>query len=146
MEIREIFEGISKEREVSKDTLEKSLKLLAPFCPHLAEELWEKLGHEDFISLAEWPKAKEIKQEKSKEDLNERVITHVKEILEKVGQEAKKAFIYVMPFELNLLNKEKIEKGLEKPVEIFAVNDPKKIDPENKSKKALPGKPGVYLE
>jgi hypothetical protein len=39
-----------------------------------------------------------------------------------------------------------ISKNLGKEVEIFAVNDPKKLGPENKSKKALPGKPGVYLE
>jgi len=31
------------------------LKLLAPFAPHMAEELWETLGGEGLISLAEWP-------------------------------------------------------------------------------------------
>ncbi len=31
-------------------------------------------------------------------------------------------------------------------VEIFAVNDKKKHDPENKSKKVKPGRPGIYLE
>ncbi len=32
------------------------LKLLAPFAPHLAEELWEQAGETGFISLAAWPK------------------------------------------------------------------------------------------
>ncbi|MDR1113736.1 MAG: leucine--tRNA ligase [Candidatus Margulisbacteria bacterium] len=31
------------------------LKLLAPYAPHLAEELWEKLGHETSIHLESWP-------------------------------------------------------------------------------------------
>ena len=39
----------------------------------------------------------------------------------------------------------KSAKGFE-DAKIFAVNDKKKYDPENKSKKAKPGKPGIYLE
>ena len=29
--------------------------LLAPFAPHLAEELWEKLGNKDSIFKQKWP-------------------------------------------------------------------------------------------
>jgi len=29
--------------------------LLAPFAPHLAEELWHALGHEESVHLADWP-------------------------------------------------------------------------------------------
>jgi len=36
--------------------LENLLQLLAPFAPHLSEELWQQLGHEDSIHLHEWPK------------------------------------------------------------------------------------------
>ena len=32
------------------------LKLLAPFAPHLTEELWVKLGNKTSIHFAEWPK------------------------------------------------------------------------------------------
>ncbi len=145
IEIRELFDAISKESEISKETLEGSLKLLAPFCPHIAEELWEKLGHKEFISLAEWPKYEEIKEKKSQEDLNEKIILELKQLLEKFPDK-KKAYIYVLPFELAKMNKNQISKELGKDIEVFAVNDPKKFDPENKSKKALPGKPGIYLE
>ena len=31
------------------------VKLLAPFAPHLAEELWQQLGHEQSIFLSGWP-------------------------------------------------------------------------------------------
>jgi leucyl-tRNA synthetase len=30
-------------------------RLLAPFAPHLAEELWERLGHPESLSSAPWP-------------------------------------------------------------------------------------------
>ncbi len=32
-------------------------RLLAPFAPHLAEELWERLGHSESIARAPWPEA-----------------------------------------------------------------------------------------
>jgi leucyl-tRNA synthetase len=32
-------------------------KLLSPFAPHLAEELWQRLGHTDSVALAPWPEA-----------------------------------------------------------------------------------------
>jgi hypothetical protein len=35
--------------------LEKFLKILSPFAPHLAEELWEKLGHNTSILREPWP-------------------------------------------------------------------------------------------
>ncbi|MFH0776203.1 MAG: leucine--tRNA ligase, partial [Patescibacteria group bacterium] len=34
---------------------EDFLRILAPFAPHLAEELWEKLGHKNSIHLETWP-------------------------------------------------------------------------------------------
>ncbi|HEY7600990.1 MAG TPA: leucine--tRNA ligase [Methylomirabilota bacterium] len=36
------------------DTL---VRLLAPFAPHLSEELWEQLGHRDSVFRATWPAA-----------------------------------------------------------------------------------------
>jgi leucyl-tRNA synthetase len=30
-------------------------RLVAPFAPHFAEELWERLGQEGFVTLARWP-------------------------------------------------------------------------------------------
>jgi leucyl-tRNA synthetase len=38
----------------SVDTL---VRLLAPFAPHLAEELWEQLGHRESVFRASWPAA-----------------------------------------------------------------------------------------
>jgi leucyl-tRNA synthetase len=38
-----------------REAFEKLLLCLAPFAPHLAEELWRGLGHEGGISSAPWP-------------------------------------------------------------------------------------------
>lgn len=40
---------------VSEIVYEKLLQLLAPFAPHMAEELWEKMGHTTSIHLEVWP-------------------------------------------------------------------------------------------
>ena len=34
---------------------EPFVQMLAPFAPHIGEELWEKLGHEGGISYVPWP-------------------------------------------------------------------------------------------
>jgi leucyl-tRNA synthetase len=36
--------------------LESLLQLLAPFAPHITEELWQELGHNDTIHIDHWPK------------------------------------------------------------------------------------------
>ncbi|MBI2439316.1 MAG: leucine--tRNA ligase [Candidatus Moranbacteria bacterium] len=39
-----------------KEDMESMLILLSPFAPHIAEEIWEKLGNKKSIFFAEWPK------------------------------------------------------------------------------------------
>ena len=46
---------------VTKEMLTVFIKLLCPFAPHLCEEIWEFLGNDEFLSLAEWPKYDESK-------------------------------------------------------------------------------------
>jgi leucyl-tRNA synthetase len=41
--------------EVVRETLELLTLMIAPMAPHLAEELWEMLGHADDLSHAVWP-------------------------------------------------------------------------------------------
>src|SRR5699024_11543187 len=35
--------------------VEGFVKLLSPVAPHIAEELWQRLGHDDTISYEPWP-------------------------------------------------------------------------------------------
>ncbi|MCI0479260.1 leucine--tRNA ligase [Candidatus Uhrbacteria bacterium] len=40
---------------LSVETREAFLKLLAPFAPHMTEELWHRMGHETSIHVEPWP-------------------------------------------------------------------------------------------
>jgi leucyl-tRNA synthetase len=40
----------------SREVLEALAVIIAPFAPHLAEELWHRFGHESSVVLAPWPK------------------------------------------------------------------------------------------
>ena len=49
------------EANTVQEALEVWLKLLAPFAPHLCEEMWSTAGKRSFISLDEWPQVDENK-------------------------------------------------------------------------------------
>lgn len=40
---------------VYREGVETLLKLLAPFAPHIAEELWHQIGHSDSVHQQNWP-------------------------------------------------------------------------------------------
>ena len=150
IKIRELFNLLPE--ECSKDILEKSLKLLSPFCPHIAEELWEKIGNKEFISLEKWPEVEENKinelfdkQEQAMEKLVQDII-NINKIVESRGDKKEKVYVYILPNEKEFYNSEEISKRIGKEVFIFAVNEAKKYDPQNISKKSKPGKPGIYFE
>ena len=55
----------SNDDGLSKQVYETIVLLLSPFTPHLCEEIWNILGHNDCVSVAQWPKYDEkyIKQD-----------------------------------------------------------------------------------
>ena len=46
---------MAKKEGIDKETLETAVVLIAPFAPHLAEELWQELGHEESVFKNTWP-------------------------------------------------------------------------------------------
>jgi len=50
---------------ITTDEVKTFAKLLAPFAPHIAEEIWETLGGKGFISLTPWPEYDEAKTKDS---------------------------------------------------------------------------------
>ena len=50
---------------IDKETIETFIRMLAPFAPHIAEELWEAYGHTDSVFHTSWPEAD---QEAMKDD------------------------------------------------------------------------------
>ncbi len=51
-----LLNAFDKQEQISRNIFEKIIILLSSFAPHISEELWEKLGHTDSITLATWPK------------------------------------------------------------------------------------------
>ena len=48
---------MAKKDGIDKDTLKTAVVLLAPFAPHLGEELWRQLGETDSVFHTTWPSA-----------------------------------------------------------------------------------------
>ena len=60
-----MIEMAKKEGGIDKAPLEAAVAMLAPFAPHISEELWEALGHDTSVFAQGWP---EYDAEKMKDD------------------------------------------------------------------------------
>ena len=49
--VNEVYKVGSCPREYA----EGLIKMLSPICPHVGEEIWEKMGHQDTIAFEPWP-------------------------------------------------------------------------------------------
>jgi leucyl-tRNA synthetase len=150
IKLRELFESFGE--GVSKKDFLVFLKMISPVCPHLAEELWEKLGNKEFISLEKWPDADESKIDEKLEEQEKQIekvsgdIRNILRILESRGEKNKKvAKIYAIPNEVSLYkdNLKALEKSVSLDVEVYSVGDAKET---GKVIKAKPGKPGILIE
>lgn len=56
-----IIDQAREQGGVDPSTLETLVVLLAPFAPHIAEELWEQLGHSESVFNQSWPICDESK-------------------------------------------------------------------------------------
>jgi leucyl-tRNA synthetase len=153
IEIRNFFNYIS-EKKIDKKTALDFLKVLHIYSPFITEELWEKLGNKKSISFSKWPEADESKinenlerEEKAVEKLAED-INSVKAIFTKDKKKVDRVYVYVIPPEKNLIleNISLIEKKTKLKIVLYSVNDKDKYDPQEKAKRAKPGKPAIYLE
>jgi leucyl-tRNA synthetase len=82
---------------VMTEFIDTRIRLLSPFAPHLGEELWKIIGHEDLVSNAPWPKFDELKISNLAEE-NEyfifNVITDIQKITKIARINPKRIFIY----------------------------------------------------
>jgi len=99
-----------------RSIVEKFVLILAPFAPHIAEELWEKLGHTNSLAYEPWPdydkeliKEKEIElavqvngkirdrivvaAETDEEQIKQKALSGQKVIAAMAGKEAKKIIV-----------------------------------------------------
>jgi leucyl-tRNA synthetase len=105
---------LSKQEIRPKSVVEKFVLVLAPFAPHIAEELWARLGHTDTLAYQPWPEYdKELIREKEVElvvqvngKIKDRIVVSTDADVEQIKQKA--------------LAREKVKKAL-------AGKEPKKI-------------------
>lgn len=99
-----------------REVLEPLTILIAPYAPHIAEELWQKLGHESSIATAAFPEFEEqyliestkeypisfngkmrftleMPLDMSKEEIERTVLEHEKTIQQLNGREPKKVIV-----------------------------------------------------
>ncbi|AYN69420.1 leucine--tRNA ligase [Euzebyella marina] len=107
---------LSSQKCASRQILEPLIILVSPYTPHIAEELWEKLGHTESISEAPFPKFEEkylvesskeypisfngkmrfkleLPLDMSKEDIESAVLAHEKTQQQLQGRTPKKVIV-----------------------------------------------------
>ncbi|UQS81640.1 leucine--tRNA ligase [Bombilactobacillus folatiphilus] len=47
--------AVQKQTQFPRICAEGLIKMLAPIVPHIAEEIWQKMGHSESITYAQWP-------------------------------------------------------------------------------------------
>ena len=49
------FVNAASGRRLARDQAERFVRVIAPFAPHVAEEIWSRLGHERSLAAEPWP-------------------------------------------------------------------------------------------
>jgi leucyl-tRNA synthetase len=105
---------LSREQVRPKSVIEKFILVLAPFAPHIAEELWEILGHSDSLAYEPWP-------EYDRELIKEKEI----ELAVQVNGKIKDRIVVAAETEEEQIKQRAL--GSEKVIAAMAGKDPKKI-------------------
>ncbi len=83
--------------KVLREALETWTLMLAPFAPYMCEEIWSKMGHEEFVSLSDWPvydKNKVDVQAEETETLIKNVMEDTSNILKATKMVPKEIYYY----------------------------------------------------
>ncbi|MEM3596232.1 MAG: class I tRNA ligase family protein, partial [Candidatus Bathyarchaeia archaeon] len=86
--------------KVLRRLLETWVRLMAPFAPHISEEVWELLGNEGFVSTEQWPRPEEFEKSLRAELIEESVqnmIEDIKNILRATGKTPRRIILYTAP-------------------------------------------------
>lgn len=67
-----------KNEVIPRSAITDFIIVLSPFAPHIAEELWEVLGHKTSIVHAEWPSYDESKMQKSSVEMVVQVLSKIR--------------------------------------------------------------------
>jgi leucyl-tRNA synthetase len=77
---------------------DKWIRMLSPLLPHLSEEMWEKLGKTNFVSLEKWPEFESKKIDEkfiAGEEIFDKTLEDIRNILKLVKIKPKKIELFV---------------------------------------------------
>ncbi len=77
--------ALDRENSISRGDFENYLKLLAPFAPHISEEIWRTLGNKKSIHVSDWPKWDESLIKDAKVNIAAQVNGKVRAVIEIVA-------------------------------------------------------------
>ena len=89
-----------KTRSIVKYVLEAIVKLMAPFAPHICEEIWERFGRQGFVSVAPYPSADQSlisEKDEIAEDLLKSLVCDTAEIIRVTGISPTRICYYTSP-------------------------------------------------
>ncbi len=82
--------AIIEQQSLTEDQLSVLVQLLAPFAPHIAEEMWQKLGHTNLVMEETWPEAQTMTDANTETEVIVQVNGKVRDrITVKVGLDTK---------------------------------------------------------
>ncbi|MBR9698869.1 leucine--tRNA ligase [Candidatus Woesearchaeota archaeon] len=98
--LMEMANYLHSKEEIQKSVLERLVVMMSAFAPHISEEMWETLGHKEFVSLAKWPSFDEKKIDHAAEALEDAVgqlTLDIKRVLDLIKKEAKEIKLITSP-------------------------------------------------
>ena len=79
-----LLNEMEKEDSLDAESYKLLIKLLSPFAPHIAEELWRELGGKKSIHLEDWPGCDESKLESNEVTIAIQINGKVRSIIKAV--------------------------------------------------------------
>ena len=79
--------------EILSHGIKTLLKLLSPYAPHITEDLWDRIGNEDFMLEEDWPEPEEDLIDEDAEEIDayfNRVSSDIREIIEMIEDSPEK--------------------------------------------------------
>ncbi len=87
-----------KNGKVAKELVKRWIRIICPFTPHIAEEMWENTGEKGFVSEMSFPEKNPVDEKVLRsEKLLMKTVEDTKEILGVTGIIPSKIFVYTSP-------------------------------------------------
>jgi len=114
-DIEKYLSMVNKPCNIIKDIIENWIKLMAPFTPHIAEELWHMIGKSTFVINEKWPEAisRDFDSELAIKYVDV-VISDIREITKVLKKTPNKVVLYVTPSFAYSILRDLVTEGIKK--------------------------------